>query len=216
MFKKLFYYLIIFDILLVVLHIVWGDKVYVLNLDYERTIPAYYSGLKLMGVGFTAFLIFLLSRAFKERALWFLIAFFFFFLALDEVSELHENLGDYLLKIFNDYSFFQQNSFMWLVFLAPIIILCLALLIYFIFYLRSEKSFPYLLLALASFFLVLVFEFWGGLIIKSQAQLYQVLIILEEFMEKLGASLFLASFLYLFRGKFEKIYQRRQDLLFKD
>lgn len=212
MIKRVFYYLLVLDLILVLLHIFFGENIYIFNLDNERTIPAYYSGLKLASISFLAFLMFLLVKIkksnLKENVVWFLLSSFFIFLSFDEISELHENLGNYFLKVFNNYNLFEQDSFMWLIFLGPIILISLFLLIYFLWYLKKKKSFIYVLLGIISFFLVLVFEFIGGLIIKSSSDFYKIIIILEEMMEKIGATLFFASFLYIFKEEFQKRYKK--------
>lgn len=215
MIKKAFYYLLAIDIILVLLHVFFGENIYIFNLDNERTIPAYYSGLKLVSISFLAFLVFLLVKIkksnLKESVIWFLLASFFIFLSFDEISELHENLGNYFLNIFNNYNIFEQDSFMWLIFLGPIILISLFFLIYFLWSLRKKKSFNYILLGIISFFLVLVFEFIGGLIIKSSDNFYKIIIILEEMMEKIGATLFFASFLYIFKEEFRKRYKKIEE-----
>ncbi len=210
--KKWLIRLLLLDLLLVIAHIIWGDKVYILNLDYERTIPAYYSGLKLVFIAAVSFFIFnFLANKRKEKPVWLLLSLFFVILAFDEISELHENLGDFFLELTNNLNIFQQASFMWLIFLSPIIIGVLVLLFYFLHSLRGQKSFPYILTGIIAFMLVIAAEFFGGMIIKSQPNIYQGVIIFEEFMEKVGASFFVAGLLLIFNQRFEKKFTPRVD-----
>lgn len=209
--KKIFYYLLSFDLFLILLHVLWGESIYIFNLDYERTIPAYYSGLKLIGVSVLAFLTFSLIKmkggGIRDRVIWFLLGSFFVILAFDEISELHENLGNYFLKLSNNFNIFQQDSFMWLIFLSPIILGVLFLLFYFLFLIRKQKAFIYVLLGIISFFLVLVFEFLGGMIIKSHENWYQIIIVIEEALEKIGATLFFVALLDIFKKDFFERYK---------
>jgi len=117
--KKWLIRFLIIDLFLIGTHLLWGDQVDALNLDYERTIPAYYSGLKLVIISSLFFLIFKLASSKKEKITYFLLSAVFVMLAFDEISELHENLGEYFLGVFNNYNLFNQESFMWLVFLKP-------------------------------------------------------------------------------------------------
>ena len=96
--KKIIIWLLIIDLLLVGLHLLWGDQIYIFNLDYELTIPAYYSGLKLVTIGGLMFLIFKLASKRRDKILYFFLSAFFTILAFDEISELHENLGEYFLS----------------------------------------------------------------------------------------------------------------------
>jgi hypothetical protein len=206
--RKYLYILLALDLILVLAHIFWGQSVYILNLDYERTVPAYYSGLKLVSISALALAVFFLLKKKKEKIIWLLVSFFFIGLAFDEISELHENLGDYFLSVFQNYSIFEQASFMWLIFLSPFILGALAVLIYFLFSLRGHKSFYYVLIGLICFILVLAFEFLGGLIIRSHYDIYQLVIVTEEAMEKIGASFFFFGILLFFRDRFNRLYRK--------
>ncbi|MDP3836831.1 MAG: hypothetical protein Q8Q67_01905 [bacterium] len=201
--RKWLYRLLILDLILVGAHLLWGDQYYILNLDNERTIPAYYSGLKLVFIAGLSFTIFALLSKAKEKWLWLLVSMFFVILAFDEISELHENLGIYFLGLFDNYNFFEQASFMWVVYLSPIIIGVLVLLIYLLYSQRKTKSFPYILVGIICFALVIAFEYIGGMIIRSHHDVYQATIVLEEAMEKIGASFFLFGMWNIFNSRFK-------------
>lgn len=207
--KKWLYRLLVIDVLLILAHIFWGEQVYVLHLDYERTIPAYYSGLKLVLISGLALTVFYLLERKREKIMWLLISLFFVGLAFDEISELHENLGEFFLGIANNFSIFEQSSFMWLIFLSPAILVVLFLLSYLVRSLHGHQAFPYVLIGLISFCLVLVLEFIGGMIIKSCPSWYAATIIAEEMMEKIGATFFLFGFLQVFKKYFHQKYQKR-------
>jgi hypothetical protein len=198
---------LIIDLLLVGAHLLWGEQIYVLNLDYERTIPAYYSGLKLVIISSLFFLIFKLTSFKKEKITYFLLSAFFVMLAFDEISELHENLGEYFLGVFNNYNLFNQESFMWLIFLSPLIVFVLALLGYFLYLIRSRFAFRFVLFGLIAFCLVIITEFVGGLVIHEHQDFYKWTIVFEELMEKVGASFFIAATLSLFIEKFSQKFQ---------
>jgi len=208
MHKKWLFRFLIIDLLLVGAHLLWGDQVYILNLDNERTIPAYYSGLKLVVISTLFFLTAQLITRKKEKITYLLLSAFFIMLSFDEISELHENLGEYFLGIFNNYSFFQQDSFMWLVFLSPLIISVLGLLSYFLYSIRGQKAFYLALIGLLAFVSVLGLEFLGGMVIHNKPLIYQWTIVFEEFMEKVGASFFIAAGLYIFQDKFRHTHKR--------
>jgi len=168
--------------------------------------------LKLVFIAAISFFIFnFLTDKKREKPVWLLLSLFFVILAFDEISELHENLSDFILELVNNVNIFQQASFMWLIFLSPIIIGVLVLLFYFLSSLRGQKSFPYILSGIIAFMLVIAAEFFGGLIIKSQPDIYQMVIIFEEFMEKVGASFFIAGLLLIFDQRFRKKFTPIND-----
>ncbi len=210
--KNFFIVLLLIDISLVLAHIFWGDIFYILNLDNERTIPSYYSGLKLVFISCFSFLIFLILKNNTKNKidyyLYLIISLFFISLSFDEISELHENLGEYLLVKNNNFNIFQQDSFMWLIYLSPIILGVFSLLIYFLIRQKNKKSFIFILLGIISFILVISFEFLGGMIIYSNKGFYNIMIILEEASEKIGASLFFIAFLINIKNEFGKYYKK--------
>ncbi|MGI6373814.1 MAG: hypothetical protein ACOX0C_00480 [Patescibacteria group bacterium] len=205
--KKIIIWLLIIDLLLVGLHLLWGDQIYIFNLDYELTIPAYYSGLKLVTIGGLMFLIFKLASKRRDKILYFFLSAFFTILAFDEISELHENLGEYFLSLFSNFNIFAQASFMWVIYLSPIIIGVIALLSYYIYSLRKNRAFSFALVGLIAFILVIVLEFIGGKIIHLYPQLYYWEIVLEELLEMFGASFFLLATLNVFKEKFGLKYR---------
>lgn len=211
-YKKILITLIALDLLLVFLHIFFGDKFYILNLDNERTIPSYYSGLKLVFISALSFLIFLILKNNTKNKidyyLYLLISIFFVALSFDKISELHENLAYYFLEKNNNFNIFQQSSFMWLIYLSPLIIMVFFLFFYFLSRQLKNKSFKFFLAGIIFFFLVILFEFVGGMIIYSNKGFYNIMIILEEASEKIGASLFFIAFLINIKNEFGKYYKK--------
>ena len=119
------------DTALVVLHFFLGlgASLDLFHLDRERNIPAYYSGLQLISIAGLAFLMVLLSFG-KERRVWGLFTFIFIALSFDEISELHENVTYYMLKVLSVPlpGLFRSPTHNWLFLFSPVII---AILVFF-------------------------------------------------------------------------------------
>ena len=206
MFKKyrfLFIWLA-FDILMVILHLTLSGTTGFFDLDKEQNLPTVYQSFKLLFAGNIVFFILWLERnvlKIKEKArTWFLgiLGTLFLYIGLDELGQLHENVEFYVAEVSPEFAAFVlgtteswgYQSSVWLLYYAPFIILSLPFLAYLIYY--SFKVYgkrTYLLVVMmALFFAVIYLEF-----ISTTGQYwgweYDKLMILEEFAEKLGATL---------------------------
>ena len=188
----------IFDFLIIALHCLFG-KNHFFNLDFEYNLPNIYRALKFLLASFLAFLIFR-----KNKKLWWLIAaLLLWLLALDDGLAIHEKYGSIIF-----YNFFSQTSladfysdrlagFSW----YPIYFLPVGIGFVFLFYFWRKKLRFHTTVAKYFFFgiicLVLAFILEPiGSVLWPYQKIYQIEVILEEGLELLSSSFFLAS-LYL-------------------
>lgn len=211
--RSLFFFCVTLDIVLIILHILLSSSFSIFNLQYERTIPAYYSGLKLVVLAALSFCIALLVKKNKcDTFLWVGISTVFIFLAFDEISELHENITYYLLKYITPLEMFKLPTRMWVVFYLPFIaggigfFLTIAKKV-----LQEGKFFFYNILGgLLLFCNALVMELLDGMGIASVGMI--PLFMIEELSEMIGASIFLFTLLLLFIKLFHERYSLKNTL----
>ncbi len=94
--KKFFFSLLAVNALLILLHVFFGARFDLFNLDRERTPGAYWSGLQLLAIAALSVGMVLLSSERVRRLLWGFFAFLFMSFGFDEISELHENITYYV------------------------------------------------------------------------------------------------------------------------
>lgn len=209
--SKIFLTLIALDVLFVILHLLFGKELSLFNLDKERTFSSYFDGMRLVIVaGFAAGIAMMALRR-SEKISWLLFALLFVYLGFDDISELHENIAYYLNKLITPLSFFRSPTYMWLAFLSPFIVGAICYLSFFIKNLSSDEGLSKKLMTsgLALFVGALAMEFSSGLI-HSKAFL-RVEVVIEEGLEKLGATLFLLAVLLLFEKRFALLFQRMRQ-----
>ncbi|MDP2630867.1 MAG: hypothetical protein Q8P56_05690 [Candidatus Uhrbacteria bacterium] len=186
----------------VVLHIVFGARVDLLNLDRERTPAAIFSALQLIASGYALVTVFFLSETRGKKIVWASLGIIFMFLGLDEVSELHENAAYYLVKYFPPFPFLQSGTPMWIVFLSPVILGIFGFLIAATREVRAHSRRLGQIL-IGSFILVIsaiVLEFLGGT--TALAPFLPTLLILEESAELVAGTLFLYVFSNVAKERF--------------
>lgn len=195
------------DILLTLIYISTRGTIKLFNLDTENNIPTVYQTVKLLALSF--FLYIFAKENIKEKtskivklALYsFPIA--FFFLALDEIGQIHENLKPQLVEILpfiNDiYSLARSlgyNSADWVLLYSPAILFFgLMSLIFFktVYKKLSKKRNLVLVTAFAILFSVPFIELYN--ISRGFAPLENILwLSIEEFSEMLSISLLLTVF----------------------
>lgn len=210
--KNLFLSIIAFDIVLFVLHLLLGNMFDVFHLDKERTFSSYYDGLRLVGIaGFGVAIAFLESWK-TGRVLWLCFSAIFIVAGFDEISELHENVAYYARYYLPTPSFFRSSTYLWLLILSPVLSGSIA----FLFILSRRfgeisKKLRYCMVAgLACFLVALAAEFIGGIVASKQFLFWEVL--LEEGMEKLGATFLLFTTIILFIKKFNALFFRRTGM----
>ncbi len=209
--KRCLFLLLAIDSVLLILHFILGIgfSFDLFHLDRERNIPSYYSGLKLISIAALAFCTFLLSPR-KERFLWGVFTIIFIALSFDEISELHENVTYYALKVLSLPlpGFFRSPTHNWLFLFSPFIIGILAFFFYSIRKVRDlSKTTSRLLIAGFLFFaLALSLEFFGGLI--RIPFYFRTLAAVEEYAEMVGATFVLTALFIITYTRFIATYHR--------
>jgi len=106
------------------------------NIARENSIPTWFSSMQAQVLGVTVFLIAIVqSRRISRIKMWswFLVGFFFLWIGIDDVAELHEKLGGALERMVTKdneepgglIGFLLKNpSFSWHTFIAPVFALC--------------------------------------------------------------------------------------------
>lgn len=195
------------DCVIVVLHLSLGQQYNLFNIDLERNLPVWYQVFKVIcvsGILFSAYVLWKQThpQEFTQKkyllTLWLATT----YLAVDELGEIHEQIGDalkhsdgWLAKYGQWFTSLGFSSALWLIIFTPILLIGL---IYFIFIIRwiyhQHKLLALWLLLPALFYgLVFIVEFWNTAEFSYQYTFTQrnLLVTLEEFLELLGASFLL-------------------------
>jgi len=177
-----------------------------LDLDIEKNIPSFYSGLALFFSSFLFFCISLLER--KKYRYWLGLAAVFLFLALDEVFILHERLGDYTGKLIKSTEMFEASGLLYFPWIVPYSILMIILGLFyvrFIFHLPHKTTVLFILSAIIFLTGAAGFDMLGG----REAELhgyysitYSVLYTIEEFLEMSGVVLLIYALLDYIEQRF--------------
>lgn len=205
----------ILDITIVILHLTLGQQYNLFNIDLERNLPVWYQVFKLIIISsIVAATIALLhhTKRLDRATKWLLWPFWFGFayLGLDELGEIHEQVGDAIKHSdgwLGRYGDFLGNlgftSALWLAALFPVIIAVLIYLGYLArWFYRQKTGLLYLLIiAIICFALVPVVEFWNTSETSYSYTFTQrnLLVTLEESLELIGVSFFLTFNLLLYR-----------------
>ena len=207
--RKFFLSLVGINILFILLHIFWGSRFDLFNLDRERTPAAYWSGLQLLAVAGLAVGMLLLSSIRWRQILWSIFAFLFMGFGFDEISELHENITYYVSRYLNIPipSFFRSTTYNWLIILSPLIIFAFVFLFSFVRTLVRERGGKMLGIGILLFLAAILVELGNGL--DASLQFYKVLVVLEESLELFGESLALWGLLRIARDHFDRQFLRR-------
>lgn len=204
---------LVFDGLVVTAHYLLKNKYGFFDLDGEGNLNSAYSGLKLLFIGGLVLFQFLILQKtkdrLKKRLIWLLTAASFIYLGIDEMMAIHERTGfvfNNLLGVSNS----AGASFNWIIYFSPLI--ALALLVYagFIIYSWQKNSTVGIWLLAGTLLLIagLGVEALSGQIIYPRGlvthnfSLYFRFIIIEEVVELLGASCFLAGVWYSAKNDF--------------
>lgn len=194
---------------LILLHILGGERFDLLNLDRERTPGAYWSGLQLLSVAALAVGMLLLSWTRGRRVLWALFALLFISFGFDEISELHENITYYVSTYLHIPipTIFRSTTYNWLIILSPLIIFAFVFLIAFVATLRHERGGKVLGIGIFLFLLAIFIELANGL--DASQQFYRALVVFEEGFELFGESLALWGMLTIAARHFDRLYERK-------
>lgn len=200
--KRMLLWCLGIDLLFVVLHVLFGARVDLLNLDRERTPAAIFSALQFIASGYALFTVYFLSGTRSKKILWASLGLLFVLLGLDEVAELHENVAYYLATYVPPLPFFQSGTPMWIIFLSPLIIGVFVLLVFTVREIRanSHRAGRMLMGALVLAVCALVLEFLGGM--AALNPLLPLFVVLEESAELAMGTLFLYAFSVFAREKY--------------
>ncbi len=209
--KILYRYLIILigvSILLGILHCIFGGvrvgRIWWFNLDKERNIATWFSGMLFFLFGCSAFFAYYLEKVrnakgksiFKFPWLWLGIGLAGLIMSLDEITILHENIGWRQIRLISE-NFGTAWIYVtqWQILFAPIIVLILT---YFIIVFINRFSFSprarhNVYIGIACWLIALFFEGIRGIIRVFDRDNYYILVLLEEELEMIGTIFFTAS-----------------------
>lgn len=168
------------------------------NLDSEKSLATVYSGFLLLATGWMATYVYFQERKYGIRSSWLWIPFvvIFMYLALDEVSSIHENLGNskHVEKVYGKEPLHKLE---WLQLYIPFI---LAAIGYFVYASWSKmrhyrKALVTLALGVGCYILVIGCE--AGMLMNDLRgqSFYRLEVVLEESAEMLGTIFFMVSFM---------------------
>lgn len=199
---KLVFIFLLFDLLLLLLHLAFSNVSSFVHLDLEHNLPTVYQSAKLIFVGTIAALVLwqlqIMDKLNKKDIIFYgLFAAGFIFLGLDELGQLHEHIDLFVREVMPQYADYQLDlaesvgyySSTWVLYYFPILV---SAGFYFIFgakyVLQKLNSAKMLyLLMIVAFMATIIFEFLSNQR-QIQPQLYYQIIIFEETIEMLGAT----------------------------
>ena len=209
---KLLILLLSLDILILLLHLIFPEKSF-FNLDMESNLPTIYQGSKLILIACVSlvllFLEYIKVEDMRKNWFWIFWSVMFFFLGVDEIGQIHENVSQYMKEIFkNEATSYEAalldvgySSTTWLPyyifpFILATIIVAIALKKL---YRENNKTVWFLIIGWSIFLAVPVIEYLNTMSGIMFQEGYQALVFIEESLEMFGAS-FLLSFtlIYLF------------------
>ena len=207
-FKSPFSFLLLFlsiDVLIILLHLIFPQMA-VFHLDYESNLPTIYQGSKLIFSTTVSLLIvcliYLKKGTLKREWFWVLLAGMTFFLGIDEIGQLHENISTYMKEIIGESAVLYESSITdlgyasttWLpYYIGPFIVLTLVVA-YFIFRFMKEKIPNVWMMAVGwgLFLLAIAIEYVNTMPHIMFQEGYNEYVIAEESLEIFGATFILA------------------------
>lgn len=205
--KQAVFFLLLIDSCMVLLHIWLGRNFGLFNMDWERNVPTMYQSFKLVLVG-SIFLSITIINKFvlrqqvsKINIYWIGLAIILLLMGFDEAAELHETLPFYLREIIPAFTSWYEGLFSQLGFQSSIWIIYVMLLtpiglIWFL-YVRNvvlrkygKGLYPLLFATIIFFIGAIGFEFIGTLDEIFFSSNYGIMLILEEFLEMVGGTIF--------------------------
>jgi hypothetical protein len=202
--RNLLLVFLLLDFLMVVLHLLFPLKT-VFNLDFESNLPTVYQGSKLILVVCISFLILSLSYlrkgSIKKEWFWIFWAAMFFFLGVDEMGQVHENISIYMKEVLRGGAVSYEATLVdlgyvsttWLpyYFAAFILATVVVVLAFKDLYRRNSKTIWYLIVGWVFFLGVPVIEYINTMPHIMFQEGYVVFMLVEEIFEMLGATLLL-------------------------
>lgn len=236
--QKIFWICIAIELILVILDLTFNygplgtsktlRKIF--NIAREQSLGTWFSVVQMSLVGLVSFFISILCRvkgSIYASIGWFVLSFIFLYLSVDDAAKVHERVGTYLEYLYEEDStgFIGSlvNSFpsyAWQLFLFPMFFSMGVFILVFLWKQLSTKALKMLLIA--------GFCCWGGAFIIDYIEGKEVLfeqladywnvkkytvshpfLMLEEFLEMFGTTLFFVLVLHLF---FESLVEESQRL----
>lgn len=206
--------LLLVDLILILVHLNYYQYS-LFNLDIEANIPTIYQGAKIFAGAFLAFLaVYIIGHQKKQksqrtllpRRIIGLLGAGLFFLGLDEVGTIHENIFTYLAELFPEQLYGLQDSLLeagylstnWLLFYIPLFLAAGVFGIYAA--IKLVKTYPhYIWLLIIGFLLIFcipVIEYLNTAPDVRSSELYYLWTALEEGIEMIALSL-LVQFCYV-------------------
>jgi hypothetical protein len=195
---SIFYWLIGFDLLIVLLHLVLGGHNQFFHVDFEQNLPTFYQSMKLIIFGLIFFVLGL-RRSVKNDIKSFIIpmSLVLVFLGLDELFQIHENI----YRIFETFDLFHPSkiveasmrmgyrSSLWLLYYLPFIFIFIFWSGYWLRYFQSrmKNNTGILILSSVCLFAVLMAEILSSTGTFAEST-YFWLVTIEETAEMLFAS----------------------------
>ncbi len=189
------------DLLVILAHIFWRDEIGFFDIDKEGNLTSLYTGAKLWIVATLALLHgAIITRLHVPRriiAAWLLFALGLAYIGLDDMMGIHERIGFVLNNILGAGGF-HGESFNWLFYFAPAMLAALVVfgIIITTLWRDNRRAAGMLLGGVILWMGSLDIEFWGRALITRPTipvSFYHKLIIAEEGLELLGATLIFAA-----------------------
>lgn len=209
---KIILLVVIFDLIILGLHLMFGHVSSFFDLDFEHNLPTIYQSAKLLVVGSLAFMVgwqlWVLGRIKRADLLFYgFFAAGFVFLGLDELGQIHEHVDFFVREMRPEYADAQLElaeslgyySSTWMLYYTPIFVAAAVWFVYAWRYLGRYLPNQRLSFGLMTgfFVMVIIFEF-----VSNQGHidpfLYWIYITIEETAEMLGATAGLAVILTAF------------------
>lgn len=202
--KKLYPLLALFlalDFLILSLSLLFPNLT-LFNLDLESNLPTIYQGFKLLMIGSSSVMIlvflYILGKDMAKNWFWIFWSALFFFLGLDEIGEIHENVSTYMKEILGKEIVEYEEAIVemgysstpWLLYYFFFFIIASVLVAMYLGQ-KDVKNKRYLIVGWVLFISVLLVE-----LINTQQEImfnhgYLLLMSIEEMLEMVGASFLL-------------------------
>lgn len=217
--KNLLYLFLFLDILIISLHFIFRGKV-AFNLDLESNLPTVYQGSKLILLACLSFLIliltFLKKRSIGKEKFWIFLGLMGFFIGVDELGQIHENISGYMKEILGisalNYELILAelgySSAPWLPYYIGFFIIATIIVASSIkkFYQWNSKATWLLIVGWLLFLGVPVMEFVNTLPNIMFQEGYEILSVIEESFEMIGTTFVLAFTYEALLDKFFMLY----------
>ncbi|MEK7497239.1 MAG: hypothetical protein AAB657_05080 [Patescibacteria group bacterium] len=210
--KRLLIFLLGIDALVIFLHQALGDKHLFFNLDAEQNLAALIGGAELLIISGLSLLIWFLFNKLGEIKIkslpWLALALITAGLAFDDMLALHERIT-FLVNKTTELGNASGQSFNWLLYYTPLILITLIIFSLIIkqIWLEQKSAAYYFVAGVTTWLLSLITELIGRTMILAptiNVPLYHSLIIAEEALELIGASLILIACATLLKNIYEK------------